>query len=336
MRLRAYVKYGAHDDIYQLFELHAAGMLAARPNLDVNFAGTVHIVTDSRGFRSPELTDPRAPRSLRLAFLGGSTTFCAQAPANEATWPAKLTERLDRALPNLSVEHANAGVTGASVADSTLAVSARLATIDPDVIVIVHAAKDLADDTRALAIEGGVFTAPQRDWLERRSKLWKLLRKNLRYRASQAQASGAGAKLQFDPELLAAEFEARLHALVEEAQAVADVVALATFAIKTRADQDLETQRANLEQAFSFTPYLTPASILAGYAAYNAAIARVAAATGAVLIDGHEDLAGTDELFHDSVHFTEAGYEAMAARCEARLSAAPSFQALVARLEQRE
>lgn len=330
MRLRAFLKYGAYDDIYALFEEHEAGMLAAKPNLDVDFAKSTRIQTCDRGFRSPSIEVPATAGKLRLAFLGGSTTFCAQATHNERTWPARLIEILSERHPDIPFDFVNASVTGASVETSRLTAKHRLRGLDVDLIVITHAAKDLADDTRELAIEAGVFEAPPaKGWLERNSKFWMLVRKNLRHRSSIQKGRAEGAKLEYDADQLAETFEARLAELVRVAQQTANEVAVATFTVKTRADQDEATQVANLTQAFTFTPYLTPQGVLQGYAAYNRAIERVAEAEGALLIAGHADLPGTDEYFHDSVHFTEKGYEAMAQRFADQLEASGSFQALL-------
>jgi lysophospholipase L1-like esterase len=329
VRVRAQLKFGEYDEIYDLFEAHPQGMLMARPGLDVHFSKATRVTTSALGFRRPELAEPKPTGSVRVAFLGGSTTFCAQATSNETTWPQLLIDTLQQEHPEVLFEYANGAVTGASIADSRLTLKHRLAPLQPDVIVIVHAAKDMADDTLELALSEGVFTLAEHDWLEEHSLLWMLVRKNLRSRASVAEGREAGQKLEYDARASASDFGERLTLLVQEARAVADVVVVATFATKRRHDQSDAEQLKNLTQAFTFTPYLTPAGILDGYAAYNAAIAGVAASTGAAFVGEHDTIPGTDEYFYDSVHFTEAGYEAMAQRFVRALKNDTQFQRLL-------
>ena len=332
VRLRAYLKYGAVTDIYEIFEPHPdVDLLRPRAGLDVTIGGTSHIRISAQGFRSPEVEVPRPPRTVRLAFLGGSTTFCAQASSNERTWPHLLVERLGAARPDVRFEHLNAGVTGYSVEDSTRAVAARLAAVDPDVIVITHAAKDLAADARALALPRGLVDEPEEGWLERSSVLWMLVKKNLWYQRSLARGADPSGKLDYDPTAVSGAFRDRLRALVSAARGEAEVVALVTFPILLREGQPPDEQLAHAAQAFTFTPYLTPDAIRAGYREYNRVIREVARETGAVLVDDVDRIPGDREHFHDTVHFTERGYEVQATRVAEALLAADAFVAHVDR-----
>jgi len=72
-------------------------------------------------------------------------------------------------------------------------------------------------------------------------------------------------------------------------------------------------------------PFMTPEGLLAAYARYNDVIRDVASEAGAQLIDGEHDIPGDDRHFTDSVHFTDAGSQAMAARVTGRLTAVRSL-----------
>jgi len=332
VRYRAHLKYGDYLDIYDIYEPHPeVDLLVPRPNLSIRFANRSQIDIDSRGFRNPEVEHPKPPATVRLAFLGGSTTFCGQASSNEATWPHRLTTLLRERLPDLAFDYLNAGVTGNGVAQSILSLEHRLAPLEPDVIVVYHAAKDLAADTWDLALERGLVEQPAESRLEEWSLLWMLIRKNQWAFASDRAGRSDERKLEVDPRALSRGFRSRLETLVRDAQAVADVVVLVTFATKVRADQPLEVQLENLRQAFTFTPYLTPASVLEHYAEYNRVIEEVARETGAVLVADADAIPGDAEHFSDSVHFTERGYEAMARRVLEPLLSAPDFRALIER-----
>src|SRR6185436_2389146 len=118
IRVRAHLRFGRYLDIYDLHHRLESGLLAPLPNLDTAFAGNTRVQTDERGFRSPPVRVPKPPRTLRLAFLGASTTFCSQVASNEKTWPRLVQLALQEQLPDVTVEHVNAGVTSYTLADS--------------------------------------------------------------------------------------------------------------------------------------------------------------------------------------------------------------------------
>ena len=330
VRFRAHAKYGRYLDIYEVHErLPDTNLLVPLPNLDVSF-GETRVQTDERGFRSPPVAMPKPPGTLRLAFLGASDTFCAQVRDNERTWPALVQRELATRFPEITVEHVNAGVTSHRVADSLAMLEQRVAVVAPDVVVVYAASADLAVDTRALAEAAGLVE-PVREpgWLEHSSLLWRLVRKNRDFLENQRAGRSTDAKLQCDMDALASAFEERVVALAERAHEVSDVVALVTFATKFARTQPLEEQLANMEQSFTFMSYLAPDALCSGFEAYNRAIARAAARTGALLIDDCSSIQGHAEYFADSVHFSELGCEAMAHRVAQGLAASESFQALV-------
>lgn len=330
VRVRAHWKYGRYLDIYDIYETHPeADILVPKAGLSVFMAKKAQIDIDSRGFRNPEFEVPKPGGTVRLAFLGGSTSFCGEATSNETTWPNLLVNSLGEDHGEVDFDYLNAGVTGYAVADSILSLEHRVAAMDPDVVVIYHAAKDFADDTRALAIEAGIMEERHHSWLEDVSLLYMLIQKNRWYLASQEAGRTEGNKLEYDPVGVSAGFRERLTKLVRDAQEHAEVVALCTFAIKTRRDQDEATQLENLSQSFTFTPYLSPEGILDGFEAYNQVVREVAAETGAVLVGDEDGIPGTSEYFSDSVHFTEAGYAANAVRAQAALEESEAFQALL-------
>jgi lysophospholipase L1-like esterase len=296
----------------------------------VHFAKQSWVDTDSEGFRSPELAEPKPPGTLRFAFLGGSTTFNSFASSNDACWSAQLIQGLREAHTDVAFDYLNAGVTGYRVRQSRWALEHRVKQHDPDVIVIYHATNDMAEDSERLAVEAGVIVkSPPPSFLERHSVLWRLIVKNLRYGKTQEAGLDADRKLDFDPTLVSPGYRDRLEQLVREAQEVADLVCVITFTTKFRAEQPLEVQLENLKQSFTFMPYLDPASTLAGYEEYNRRIVEVAEATGALLVDERFSIPGDAEHFGDSVHFTDAGLKLQAARVERALEASAAFQALL-------
>ena len=96
--------------------------------------------------------------------------------------------------------------------------------------------------------------------------------------------------------------------------------ALATFSTQLRSEQSEEDKRRASASAMYYMPFMTPDGLIASYRRYNQVIREVAAATGAVLIDGEDTIPGDSRHFTDTVHFTDAGSDRMAVRVRDALS----------------
>ena len=197
-------------------------------------------------------------------------------------------------------------------------------------IVIYHATNDITKDTRRLAQEAGVYKGhgDAGSWIARYSLAWALIEKNLLFRKRMSETVEGTGRLEIDPETVAGPFEERLTALVLEAQAIADLVVLPTFSHHVRREHDAERRLAACNTSLYYMPYMTPDGCLVAFEAYNAAIRRVATATGALLVEGEYDIPGDTEHFNDSVHLIGPGLTKMARRVWRALLADPRFRAL--------
>ncbi len=325
VRMRLYFQTGTFGFLNALVEDEASGLMIPRPG-----RVTTKMRIDSRGFRSPEIEQPKPPGRVRIAFLGGSTTFCTEVTGNENTWPSLVAEGVRRAYPELDLDYVNAAVPGYATDSILLNLDRRVAPLEPDVIVICEATNDLTKDSRVLAFEQGLYTGhgDEEDWLSGYSLAWALLRKNLTYRARLAQASEARDTLAFDPVELARVFHDHLGALVVRAQELAPVVVLLTFTQRARAGQSSEQLLVASSSSLYYMPYMSPEKIRDAFAAYNRTIRGVAAEQGVLLVAGEDEIPADDAHFTDSVHFTAEGCRAMASRVLGRLIGAPEFERL--------
>ena len=327
VRIRQQAHYGIAHDIEEIFvQDPATGLRVIRPNLDT---GRVH--TDSRGFRNPELAVPKPQGVIRLAFLGASTTFCAEVSSDAATWPDIVARRLAEKMPGVTFDYVNAAVPGYGVEDARTMLAARVAALAPDVVVYYEATNELSGDTRALARERGVSLDPPESssWVLRHSLLAYLVDKTVTSYVRRSRVLGGEGRLDYDPEPLAANFERNLVALVETAQSTAPVVALATFSQRLRPDQSEDERRKAAITAAFYMPYMSADGIVAGFAAYNRAIMRAASKTGALLIGGEDSIPADERHFVDSVHFTDLGSARMADRVVDALAGSAKLKALV-------
>lgn len=326
VRLRQWLKHGQAGTVDAMLQVDpASGLRVPRPGVH---SGKIHI--NSQGFRSPELGAARP--DLRLAFLGASTTFCAEVSRDAQAWPHQVAQALGAARPALAVDYVNGGVPGYVVEDSHDNWRHRVARLKPDVVVIYHATNDLSRDTRTLAVARGLQPAAREraSWLARHSMLWFLVEKTLAAKTAQRRAVSDAPRLTEIPPELPDGFGRRLESLVRSIQASGAQVVLPTFSYRLRRDQGPEARLKAAESALYYMPYMSIEGLLAGYEAYNRAIRQVARDTGALLVDGELDIPGDGVHFTDSVHFTDAGSVAMARRVSDALLASDVLQARLA------
>jgi len=327
VRVRQWKRFGTIGRVHAFVTDPASGLLIPEPG-----RRTASIAIDSLGFRSPELERPKPSGRLRLAFLGGSTTFCAEASSNESTWPHQVWRRLSQDLPAGRLDYLNAAVGGYTLEQIDATLRQRVAPLEPDVIFLYEATNDLTRDSRELAQAQGVYRghADEDSWISRRSLAWYLLEKNYLMRSRQAHALSGEGRLRFEPRELASGFRRRLEVLVREAQARARLVVLVTFSARVRREQTPEQRLEACQTSLFYMPYMTPDGLLAAFEEYNRAIREVAAATGALLIEAADAIPGDSFHFNDSVHLKDAGCRALAERVVEALQRAPAFRALVA------
>lgn len=326
VRLRQWMKCGFSSTIQGIYHLDPSlGLRVPMPNTN---QGNIRI--NHMGFRGPELVNPKPDSLVRLAFLGASTTFCAEVNSNETTWPHLVWKRLQEAKPDTQFDYVNAAVPGYTVDSSLKNLKYRVTPLNPNIIVIYHATNDLAKDSRRLATEQGIFrsSVEKQSWLSKYSLLWFLVEKNLKIRQIQKEAYTQH-RLEFDPKQLSSGFRERLINLVRESQKVAELVAIATFSHKLRHEQTFKEQLKTANTALYYMPYMSIEGLLSGYEEYNRVIREVTKETGVLLIEKEMSIPGDDAHFNDSVHFKDAGSKLMAKRVSDALLGSNAFEAIV-------
>ncbi|GJL52410.1 MAG: hypothetical protein NPIRA01_36370 [Nitrospirales bacterium] len=327
VRVRQWVKYGTATTSVQSFTVdQQTGLRVPKPGTK-----TGRIQVNSLGFRGPELEMPKPQGTVRLAFLGGSTTWCAEVSSNEMTWPHLVWKELKTLYPEVRFDYLNAAVPGYSVGESLLTLEHRVKPLSPDVIVIYHATNDLSYITRKLARAQGIFSGRTEDpsWLAQWSLTWFLIEKNLELNERQNKAKEGTAQLLFQSTEIAQEFSEQLEPLVDASRSVTPLVALATFSHKFRNEQTLEEQLQAMNTSIYYMPYMTPQGLFDAFDAFNAVIRETAKRRQVLLIGGENRIPGDDQHFNDSVHFKDAGSQAMAVRVTETLKQSSQFQDLL-------
>ncbi len=97
---------------------------------------------NSHGLRGEELSLEKPAGELRIACLGGSTTYSTTVANWRESYPAQLEARLHE-FGHANVRVLNAGVQGWSSFESTLNLHLRLLELEPDVVIVYHGVNEV-------------------------------------------------------------------------------------------------------------------------------------------------------------------------------------------------
>lgn len=329
IRLRQILKYGSATIVEDYYTVDP------KLNLRVPVANfsSGRISINNLGFRGPEIAVSKPSGTVRLAFLGASTTFCAEVSGNDYVWPHLVMAALSRTFSGVRFDYVNGSLPGYTMDSLLKNLRHRVASLQPDVIVIYEGANDFSGEMRELAAKRGIIDEAKMQeltWPSSYSLLWYLVEKNLRVLASQRAAEANRGRLETDASTLGTEYRQGLTQLILAAQQNAKLVAVATFSTHLRRDQIPEVQMRASTSAFFYMPFVTPRLLIEGYERYNQIIREVAKETGALLIEGENEIPGDPVHFADTVHFTDAGSKAMAHRISRALISSPTLRKILA------
>ena len=185
LRVRAWIKYGSPSTGVRnpmLTYDRDADVYVPTPGYEVH-GSNIHIKINSLGFRGDEFTREKPARTVRIACLGASTTFGAEASSNHTTWPHRLQEKLQAAYPDVKIEVINAAVGGYVASDNLKVLRHRVLPLDPDLVIYYEANNEIVKDTQELAAREGLATnsgpSPMVARLARYSLMFDLAYKNL-------------------------------------------------------------------------------------------------------------------------------------------------------------
>ena len=323
VRFRQWVNYGSLTTLQDFVKDEKTGLRIPRAS-----SGNGHIFVNSLGFRGPEVPSSKPSGTIRLAFLGGSTTWCAEVSNNEATWPHLVEAGLQKQYPSKIFDYINGGVPGYSTQESLTNLLSRVQQTSPDLIFIYHATNDLSYDTRRMAMAQGIFAgkAENPSWLANYSLAWFLIEKNLQLRFRKQQVMVDKSRLlNFEPSVLSRDFRKRLKLLIQQSKEVSPLVAISTFSHQYRRSQSFDEQLSAAGTSIFYMPYMDVERLFMGFNEYNKVIRDVAKEEGIILIEGENSIPGDNSHFNDSVHFKDPGSQKMAERVLDGLFSSPQF-----------
>jgi len=282
---------------------------------------------NSLGFRSPEISVPKPPGTVRLAFLGSSITYDPYVD-NASTWPHLVTQAIQSAYPTCRVDYINAGVPGFSSPRIFIYYLAYVSKLEPDIVVLLptDTSVALSNLARRKHVHTGLPVQPS--WFAQHSELWATIEKNMQVIKLQRAAFFPQGKLTFTYEELAAEPRPALEAIAAEVTREQHLLAVATVGEQLRAGQDRQEQQRAAGTALYSMPFMSIPGLLKAGQYYHEVIAGVAKASNAILIEGHEQIPGTPVYYADTSHFKPAGSRLMAERVSGVLLRAPAVRQL--------
>lgn len=302
------------------------------PNRRYRLADGGVCTVNQAGYRGPEFELPKPPKLFRIVAAGGSSTFSYQTDDAEI-WTRRLEEKL-RARFGDAIEVVNAGVPGYSAFSSKVNYLYRIRDLEPDALLVYHTWNDMKFFRRLE--EGKEFRGPWlrarpvRDFLRRFQIVWRV--RSLFYRSEgglppreDGWLESGSAEAVTIPEGGRAHRWERSHyedlALLVSSDGALPIFVSQAGLLADGNQGDSEVRRR------VYTEYqgLDYPEILRQWKAIGAIQRGAAERHGGLFIDAYRAVPHRIENFHDQVHLTPAGNEAVAAAIFAGLTGSPLF-----------
>jgi len=306
----------------RLYVAHAWLGQILRPGADVTSKGR-HITINSFGYRGREVSLAKPPGIVRIACIGGSTTFDVKVSDDGRAWPARL-EAILRGRPGFAnVEVVNAATNGYALPRTLIDLALRTIDLQPDWVVCYPGVNDLAysdrpSDQYGRSHEAVPPPAPAPSVWTRLlgySELYNEIDARIRYARQIRYGNWQGRpveRLDAPDDRAMRAFKRNLATLAGICQAHGARLALVTVRTAYHPRQPLDVQQRLARGDLMDHAHLSLAGHYAGYETINRLIREAAARHGLLLIDQAAELPPGEEFFADSVHFNDAGSERFA------------------------
>ncbi len=295
-----WLPYGTYQVMGNPAGLYRSARPGVRPQLQpgARIKGLLYEISiNSIGFRGPELTSPRPPNALRLWCVGGSSTFDIFVPDNQSTWPARLGEQVQAALPQRAVEVINAGIPGEVLHGSLMDFERHFDAVRPDVLVIYHGPNDLRNQV-------GQEMKPPGQLVHHLNSLalFRVLRRQVERRGA-PHGDYTGRSLT-PPKLEAVAHE--LHRVINAAGRRGVKVVLASHALRLSTQPTVTEAEASLGVDSDLLA-LPPLEVSRAFDAYNATAQRLALEHNVAFADVRRAVPADGMYWGDATHFSAEG-----------------------------
>lgn len=301
--------------------------------------GVFELKINEFGFRSQSMkTAQKPPGTLRLFFLGGSTTENLLLP-EEKTFSYLVERKLAEALPHLRFESVNAGISGYMASDVLALFLFKVTHYEPDLVTVMSAVNDLRygtvptyDPVRNPDLERKKYRPDHEPGagvllkkILRKSRLFRLVESrmwgNLR-EALKLKYAGAGKELEkavaermrapvteVPPSKALGPFIKSLREIIFIARGHGIRLLLMTEPSLYQENPPEEIQRRLWMGLVRPEVNLSHAFMLREMERFNAAVRRLSQEEGVELIDLEKEIPKDLDHFYDDVHLTVRGSE---------------------------
>lgn len=265
------------------------------------------IVINEQGFRGKVVATPKPPGTIRLLFIGSSSTFGPYIGDADATWPYVAVTVLQQYFPDCHFDVVNAGVAGMSTRHLETYFDKIATTVEPDLTVIKTS--DMNVRLNAVARRNGLLGDShfEPSLFGHYSLFWRKVEKNARIISLRRAANRDEGKLNIAPELITDDFERELRQVLAVVKAGGSQPVLVANSHRLRREQTSEQRLKALKTSLFYMPYMNIDGMLRMTEAYRRSISKVAVQNDIPFIDPNSQVAGNDANFVDSNHFTPAG-----------------------------
>ncbi|MFY7916535.1 MAG: SGNH/GDSL hydrolase family protein [Rubrivivax sp.] len=268
------------------------------------------IISNSWGFRSPEIPEAKPPGTLRIVVLGASTVMGAYAPTNDDTFPARLQSLLRERIFDRPIDVINAGVVGLSIQEQRRFFEHRVVRFEPDITIVYTGFNDFAGYCRRVSREQHQATRPlvvigMPAWL---LSIELLLKNTVQMRTLPEGLSPIVRVESLDIE----PYRQSVQVLLQTLKASGTSPLIARNARSYRRDQSLEEQRRLSGTARFYNPCFDLDGLHQLYERHNDVISEVGGALGVPVLPLDEVLPGGEKYFADASHFSAMGEQVVA------------------------
>jgi hypothetical protein len=297
-----------------------------RLNVPNRMLGRIRI--NNLGFRGPDIERTKPDDTVRLAFLGSSSTYDPYSPEGQ-NWPHLVALKLGRRLEGCKVDFVNGGKPGYDAGSLAKLYQHFIAETDPDLVLIMTG--DVSSGLDWMAEQQGINTdhTSYQSPFNQYSLLLQKLEKNFQIIKLQRNADSRADKLVVDFESASGMYKKNLVDLVETVNDHKRLIGIITLSSQLSEDMNIEELIAAGNTNLYYTPYVYLPDLPTLLKSFNKAIHEVAARQNVFVINGEREIPSDRTHYKDSGHFTPAGSEVMSTRVFSRLISNPQVVSLL-------
>lgn len=300
----------------KMYRVHPSSNYSLVPGYEMSITNRMDISIGESGFRQAPESRNKPAGTIRIACLGGSTTFCTYATRAERTWPAQMGAKLGAMYPGLHFEIINAGVAGYTTAESLPTLALRVLEYEPDIVIVHH----VLNDAKPVSFDDG-FRSDYTHWRQASIKTgdepwWAstAVYRTFEYVRFKLRASARPLGSAAGPILLGvATFERNLETMIAIARRFGAEPVLMTMA-SMFPSEDISPENAEKEAANRsvLREFYSDSGVLVAMRTMNQSVRDVADQNQVVLVDMVNRFPKDGDYFEDVVHKNDAGLEAFA------------------------